>query len=147
MALVQWPGGQEEYHQLQQEIRAIRWCITGWREDGRNGYLWSRTPGSLLPPPTSRGREVVAEVLGDEFEGVLVSDFYGVQRASRAASEMLDPSAARHPLPPNTRAWPDWAQRVREVYDQAQAFAGSPGCRKCSVPRVKVCYGPSASLT
>ena len=34
--------GQEEYHQLQQEIRAspvVYGDETGWREDGRNGYL------------------------------------------------------------------------------------------------------------
>ena len=31
----------------------------------------------LLSLPHSRGRTVVEEVLGDEFEGVLVSDFYG----------------------------------------------------------------------
>ena len=36
--------GQEEYNRLQQEIRAspvVYGDETGWREAGRNGYLWS----------------------------------------------------------------------------------------------------------
>jgi hypothetical protein len=52
---------------------------TGWRQNGRNGYLWSfSTPTArYLLYRKSRGRQVVREVLGDEFTGVLVSDFYG----------------------------------------------------------------------
>ena len=36
--------GQEEYTRLRQEIRAspvVYGDETGWRQDGRNGYLWS----------------------------------------------------------------------------------------------------------
>ena len=74
--------GQEEYHRIQQEIRAspvVYGDETGGREDGRNGYLWSfSTPEARsFLRRASRGREVVAQVLGDEFEGVLISDFYG----------------------------------------------------------------------
>ena len=94
--------GQEEYHQLQEEIRAspvVYGDETGWREDGRNGYLWSFSTPKVrcFLRRASRGGPVVEEVLGDEFDGVLVSDFYGAQRASRAASAMLDPPAAGHP--------------------------------------------------
>ena len=66
--------GQEEYHQLQQEIRAspvVYGDETGWREDGRNGYLWSFSTPKVrcFLRRASRGGPVVAEVLGDEFEG------------------------------------------------------------------------------
>ncbi len=85
----------------------------GGREDGLGGYLWSFSAPKVryfLYRP-SRGSQVVEEVveeveeevLGEEFDGVVVSDFYGayngaIQRAaSRAASEMLDSSVAGHP--------------------------------------------------
>ena len=74
--------GQEEYSQLQQAIRdspVVHGDETGWRQDGHNGYLWSfSTPRVryLLYRP-SRAGAVVEEVLGEEFDGVLVSDFYG----------------------------------------------------------------------
>ena len=74
--------GQEEYTGLRQEIRAspvVYGDETGWREDGRNGYLWSFSTPKVrcFLYRSSRGGPVVAEVLGDEFDGVLVSDFYG----------------------------------------------------------------------
>ena len=52
---------------------------TGWREDGRNGYLWSFSTPKVryFLHRSGRSRHVVEEALGDEFEGVLVSDFYG----------------------------------------------------------------------
>ena len=75
--------GQEEYNQLQQEIRAspvVYGDEMGWREDGRHGYLWSFSNPEVrcFLRRASRGRQVVAEVFwGDEFDGVLISDFYG----------------------------------------------------------------------
>ena len=58
---------------------------TGWRQDGNNGYVWTfSTPTQRYFPCSSqgqalrrgRGKAVVDEVLGAEFAGVLVSDFY-----------------------------------------------------------------------
>ena len=58
---------------------------TGWRENGNNGYVWTfSTPTERYFPGSSqgqvlrrgRGKAVVDEVLGEEFAGVLVSDFY-----------------------------------------------------------------------
>ena len=83
MALVRGVArlGQEEYNRLQQEIRAspvVYGDETGWREAGRNGYLWSFSNPEVryFLRRGSRGSKVVAEVLGDEFDGVLVSDFW-----------------------------------------------------------------------
>ena len=52
---------------------------TSWREDGQNGYVWSFSTDKVryFLYRKSRSAEVVKEVLGDEFEGVVVSDFYG----------------------------------------------------------------------
>ena len=60
--------GQEEYNRLQQRIRAspvVYGYETGWREDGRNGYLWSLSTPEVrcFLRRASRGRQAVAEVL------------------------------------------------------------------------------------
>ena len=138
--------GQEEYHQLQQEIRAspvVYGDETGWREDGRNGYLWSFSTPKVrcFLRRASRGGPVVAEVLGDEFEGVLVSDFYGAYNVHQG----LHQRCWTHPVSSTGQALlrdihqlkekhfqhqgvAGWAQQVREVYDQAQAYPGpDPG--------------------
>jgi len=50
---------------------------TGWREDGVNGYIWTFcTPVAHYFKRGSRGGAMVEAVLGEEFAGVLVSDFY-----------------------------------------------------------------------
>ena len=126
--------GQGEYHQLQQEIRAspvVYGDETGWREDGRNGYLWSfSTPEArCFLRRASRGRQVVEEVLGDEFEGVLVSDFYGAYNVHQGLHQRCWTHLLRdiHRLKeqyPQHQGLAGWAQRVREVYDQAQAYPG-----------------------
>lgn len=52
---------------------------TGWRIDGNNGWLWSFSNEdiSVYTIEDSRGQRVVEDVLGEFFNGVLCSDFYG----------------------------------------------------------------------
>ena len=74
--------GEVEYDALLDKVRGspvVHGDETGWREDGKNGYLWSfSTPRvRYFTYNHSRAGAVVKEVLGDEFVGVLVSDFYG----------------------------------------------------------------------
>ena len=130
--------GREQYAQLQEEIRAspvVYGDETGWREDGRGGYLWSfSTPRvRYFLPRSSRSRHVVEEVLGDEFEGVLVSDFYGAYNVYQGPHQRCWTHLLRdiHQLKerfPEHAGLAQWSRRVREVYDQAQAYAGpDPG--------------------
>ena len=126
--------GQEEYNQLQQEIRAspvVYGDETGWREDGRNGYLWSFSNPEVryFLRRGSRGSKVVEEVLGDEFDGVLVSDFYGAYNVHQGLHQRCWTHLLRdiHQLKeryPQHQGLAQWAQQVREVYDQAQACPG-----------------------
>ena len=128
--------GQEEYNQLQQEIRAspvVYGDETGWREAGRNGYLWSFSNPEVryFLRRGSRGSKVVAEVLGDEFDGVLVSDFYGAYNVHQGLHQRCWTHLLRdiHQLKekyPQHQGLAQWAQQVREVYDHAQAGPG-PG--------------------
>jgi hypothetical protein len=53
---------------------------TGWRINGKNGYLWALTneTHTLFHVDRSRSGKVIAELLGEAFGGTLVSDFYAV---------------------------------------------------------------------
>jgi transposase len=57
---------------------AVQADETGWREDGRNGYIWSASTPTVryYEYHHSRGHEVVQALLGEDFQGVLGSDFY-----------------------------------------------------------------------
>ena len=128
--------GQEEYTRLRQEIRGspvVYGDETGWRQDGRNGYLWSFSTPEVryfLHRP-GRSKRVVVEVLGDEFEGVLVSDFYGAYNVyqgphRRRRTRLLRDIRQLKEQHPQDLAPARWAHAVREVYDHAQAYPG-PG--------------------
>jgi len=56
---------------------------TGWRIDGDNGWLWSfaNKDLSFYIIDRSRGQHVVNEVLGETYNGVLITDFYGAYNA------------------------------------------------------------------
>ena len=130
--------GREEYNRLKQEIRAspvVYADETGWRQDGRNGYLWSFSTPKVryFVHRLSRANTVVKEVLGDEFEGVLVSDFYGAYNVYQGPHQRCWTHLLRdiHQLKerfPEHESLAGWSRQVREVYDRAQAHLGpDPG--------------------
>ena len=51
---------------------------TGWRVNGQNHWLWVFTnkDAALYQIDKSRGSKVVDNILGKEYHGVLISDFY-----------------------------------------------------------------------
>ena len=78
-------------HKLEQEVDTIRQQAraspyvhmdeTGWREDGQNGYIWCMVTDRpqltrYFEYHQSRAGQVAKEMLGEQFTGVLVSDFY-----------------------------------------------------------------------
>lgn len=79
--LGQWLEGQ--YDRLQLAMR-LAGCVhadeTGWRTNGKNGYLWTLTDEkhTLYHVDRSRSGQVIADLLGESFTGTLVSDFYAV---------------------------------------------------------------------
>jgi len=52
---------------------------TGWPVDGDNRWLWVFVSplGSYITINKSRGSKVIKDTLGDSFNGVIISDFYG----------------------------------------------------------------------
>ena len=130
--------GREEYNRLRGEIQAspvVYGDETGWREDGRNGYLWSFSTPKVryFVHRLSRANTVVKEVLGEEFEGVLASDFYGAYNVYQGPHQRCWTHLLRdiHELKerfPQHQGLAQWSRQVREIYDRAQAYPGpDPG--------------------
>lgn len=77
---------EKQYHRLKLVLRAAGVVYvdeSGWRTNGKNGYLWTLTNDqhTLYHVDRSRSGRVLAELLGEAFgsgDGTLVSDFYGV---------------------------------------------------------------------
>ncbi len=102
---------------------------TGWRENGRNGYAWTFcTPTDRYFVRRGRHKEVVDEVLGDAFAGVLVSDFYAAYHHYPGLKQRCWVHLLRdiHDLTvtyPDDATLADWATQVRAVYDDARTFS------------------------
>ena len=96
----------EEYNRLREVVRAsleVYGDETGWREDGRNGCLWSFSTRIVryFVHRLSRANTVVKEVLGTSLKGCwsATSDFrllWSLKRVSGAPSAVLDPPVAGH---------------------------------------------------
>jgi hypothetical protein len=84
---------------------------TGWREDGRNGWMWTLTTPTvrLFRFSTSRAGAVARALLGPDTEGVIVSDFY-------TAYDQLD---GRH-----QRCWAHLLRDIHELTEQHPDDAG-----------------------
>lgn len=123
---------------------------TGLREDGKNGYLWSfSTPTERYFVRAGRNKEVVDEVLGPAFTGVLVTDFYAAydhydgphQRCWAHLLRDIHALRERHPADATLRAWAD---EVRAVFDRARRVTGSATTRRraqrqCEAELLAVC--------
>lgn len=123
---------------------------TGLREDGVNGYLWSfSTPTERYFVRGRRTKEVVDDVLGPDFTGVLVTDFYAAydhydgphQRCWAHLLRDIHALGERHPADPALRAW---AAQVQAVYERGRRVTGSDAVRRraqrqCEADLLAVC--------
>jgi hypothetical protein len=122
--------GRDEYAGLLDKVRGspvVHGDETGWREEGVNGYVWSfSTPQvRFFTYRHSRASSVVEEVLGDEFIGVLVSDFYGAYNIYDGVKQRcwvhflrdLNALAEKHESNTSVVAWVD---AVKDVYHRAK---------------------------
>jgi hypothetical protein len=62
---------------------------TGWRVDGRNYWLWCFTNDkiALYHIDKTRGSDVVKQILGKDYKGVLISDFYSAYNSISASAK------------------------------------------------------------
>ena len=71
----------DEYKRLKKELRNARTCHyddTGQRVNGENRWLWTflTKEAVLYLTRRNRGKKVVVEVLGEDYDGVSTQDFY-----------------------------------------------------------------------
>jgi transposase len=112
-------ASQRVAHAAQDDVAAIREQVraspavhadeTGWRTDGRNGYVWTfSTPQARYFTHGRRTKDVVDTVLGPEFSGVLCSDFYAAYTHYPGLKQRC------------------WAHLLREIHDLRQVVADDP---------------------
>jgi transposase len=78
---------------------------TGWRTDGRNGYIWTfSTPQARYFVHGRRTKDMVDTALGPDFDGVLLSDFYAAYTHYPGLKQRC------------------WAHLLREIHDLRQVF-------------------------
>jgi hypothetical protein len=69
------------YAAIRAQVRAspvVHSDETGWRQDGVPGYIWSASTADAryFHYDASRSKEAADAMLGEDFRGILVSDFY-----------------------------------------------------------------------
>jgi transposase len=104
---------------------------TGWRQNGANGYVWTFcTTTARYFLRRGRHKEVVDEVLGARFDGVLVCDFYaaydhypGVKQ--RCWAHLLRDIHELREQHPTDAALGEWAAGVHDLYTRAKAYRGA----------------------
>jgi transposase len=113
------------------EIRAspaVQADETGWREDGLNGYIWSVCTPTVryYEYHHSRAGEVVKHLIGDEFPGVLGSDFYAGYNIHQGLHQrcwvhfLRDIHDLKKLHPDHAELW-QWAKQVKLIYERAKA--------------------------
>lgn len=118
---------------LKGEIRsspAVQADETGWREDGINGYIWSVSTPQIryYEYHHSRAGEVVKQLIGEEFAGVLGSDFYAGYNIHQGLHQRCWVHYLRdlHDLKkafPGDEQLTMWAKAVKDLYEDAVAWA------------------------
>ena len=104
---------------------------TTWREDGLNGYVWSFSTDKVryYVYRKSRSASVVKEVLGEEFDGVVVSDFYGGYNThlgphQRCWVHLLRDIHELRERHAGDKELKKWAQAVKAIYERAKEYKG-----------------------
>lgn len=127
-------AGQTDLGRLAAEVQAADYAHadeTGWRESGRNGYLWQfrSADACYLTCEFTRSAAVPSALLEDAFTGVLVSDFYSgygplTCRKQRCWVHLLRDLKELAQMHPNTAPF---YTALRDLYRAAQACREQPG--------------------
>jgi hypothetical protein len=125
--------GQAALQGLRERIRAspvVQADETGWRENGQNGYVWfagTPTGERYFEYHHSRAGAVINTLLGEDFQGVLGSDFYAAYndtpggRHQRCWAHLLRDLHALKVDHPASLEVVIWAKAVKDVYLLAKA--------------------------
>jgi transposase len=126
--------GRAAVAQIREQIRGspvVHADETGWRQNGVNGYVWTFcTPTNRYFVRRTREGQVVDEVLGDAFAGVLCTDFYvGYQHypgcKQKCWAHLLRDIHDLTVLYPADQRLRRWAKQVQKLYRTAVAFTSA----------------------
>ena len=133
-------------HKMEPTLAALKAAIraspavqadeTGWRENGLNGYIWSASTPQVryYEYHHSRGHEVVEALLGEDFQGVLGSDFYAAYNIHQGLHQRC------------------WVHFLRDGHDLKEQYADDPAVQawftavKARYDRALAYPGPDPSL-
>jgi transposase len=129
---------------------AIQADETGWREDGENGYIWSVSTPTLryYEYHHSRAGEVIKRLIGENYQGVLGSDFYAGYNIHQGlhqrcwAHYLRDLHKLKEKFPEDEEVL-RWAQAVKDVYEQAVAWVAQdpdPGWSPRQLQRMRIAH-------
>jgi len=133
-----------ESKQMEKATQQIHTCVrnspivhgdeTVWREEGQNGYVWLfATPQGerYYEYDRSRAGAVARRILGSDFKGTLVSDFYAAYNEfagehQRCWAHLLRDLHQLKEEHKDNQEVLEWAAELRKLYDQAQALVRGP---------------------
>lgn len=121
--------GMGQYEAIRTHIRGspvVGMDETGWREDGLPGYIWTMTTpdACLFHRDPHRTGSVADDLLGQDFAGTLVTDFYAAYDHLEGAKQRCWAHLWRD-IADLEREYPDdaelgtWVAGVRAIYDAA----------------------------
>lgn len=135
--VAQAPAVKQAQHKLHKRVRQssiVHGDETVWREEGQNGYVWCFcTPQGerYYEYDRSRGGAVAKRILGTEFKGTLVTDFYAAYNDFPGEHQRCWAHLLRdlHSLKEEHKADEEvlgWAAALRRLYDTAQDALSGP---------------------
>jgi len=103
---------------------------TGWRIDGNNRWLWkfSNKKVSLSHIDESRGQKVVEKILGNEYGGILISDFLSAYNKISAKNKQRCLVHILRDLKKVKEYWHDdqevlrYIERLKKIFEDAIAL-------------------------
>jgi transposase len=135
--LAEAPAVRQTTHQVHERVRhspIVHADETMWREEGQNGYVWLfATPQGerYYEYNKSRAGAVAKRILGTEFKGTLVTDFYAAYNDfpgehQRCWAHLLrDLHSLKEEHKDNGEVL-KWAGELRKLYDAAQSLVKGP---------------------
>jgi len=128
---------------------------TGWREAGKNGYIWGlSTPTDRYFVRGGRGKGMLDDALGPDFQGVLISDFYAAYDHypgphQRCWVHLLRDCHDLGDLYPKDAALRQWTVDIRSIFERGKAVTGNAQERQSAQRQLtrelrERCLGPSS---
>jgi transposase/uncharacterized coiled-coil protein SlyX len=130
--------------QIGQAIRAspvVHLDETGWRQNGRNGFIWTAsTPTERRFSYGTRQQTMVDTLIGPEYSGVIVSDFYTAYTGDARLHQYcwahllrdLDELVGQQPGDTGVRGW---AAALAAIFQEARAAAAGPVAERAAARR------------